>query len=192
MIGAMTGPRRAKVFLIATLYLVVGPPAARAQHELATPRTIARAVARVSTEFASQQPAIDTAWLDAVATLPVGADMRATIEEGPAVRGTFVAVDAESLTLWVDCTERRLLRHEIRRLAMSKGTRQRRHESIGLIAGAVLGALLMERRCKGQSTSSACYEEAMLYFGGPMIAGGGIGHFLPKSVAWRDIYVRRP
>jgi hypothetical protein len=188
----MTSPKKASVFLTTTICLFVGAGPARAQHRVERPGPIARAITRVSAEFVAQQPAIDTAWLDAVATLPVGADMRATIEEGPAVRGTFVAVDAESLTLWVDRTERRLRRHEIRRLAMSKGTRQRRHESIGLIAGAVLGALLMERRCKGQSTSSACYEEAMLYFGGPMIAGGGIGHFLPKSVAWRDIYVRRP
>jgi hypothetical protein len=31
----------------------------------------------------------------------------------------------------------------------------------------------------------------MLYFGGPMFAGGIIGHVLPEGVAWRDIYRSR-
>jgi hypothetical protein len=188
----MTGAKTANLFLITTVCLWAGAAPAHAQHPAESQGRIARAVARVSTEFVSQQPAFDTSWSDAMTPLTVGADVRATLEQGPPIRGIFVAADAESLTLWVHDTERRLMRGEIRRVELSKGTRRRRHERIGMIIGGVLGAAIMGRRCKGESLSSVCHEEAMLYFGGPMLAGGAIGHALPKGVSWRAIYVRRP
>jgi hypothetical protein len=54
--------------------------------------------------------------------------------------------------------------------------------------GAVVGALVWNRHC-GQ-TQDNCQEDTMLYFAGPMLAGGLVGHLLPAKPVWRDIYVR--
>jgi hypothetical protein len=178
--------------LFAAVWHLANATPARAQHVLGTSGPIARAVARVSIGFAEQQPAVDTAWLDTMALLPVGADIRVTLETSRSLRGTFVAADAESVTLWVHDTDRQLMRHDIRRVEMSKGTRQDRHRAIGAVLGAVLGGWAISKRCGGKSLSDTCWEEMMLYVGGPMMLGGVLGHKVPKGVVWREIYVRRP
>jgi hypothetical protein len=166
--------------------------AARADAQRGSPSSgpIAHAAARFAAEAAAQQPAPDTAWLSGMALLSTGDDVRGTLGDGTHIRGTFVAADADSMTLEVNGSTRRVTREEVRRVAVAKGTRYRRHVNIGMAVGGVIGAILLQRHCRGESASSPCYEETMLYFGGPMLAGGAIGHLLPRGVAWRETYVR--
>jgi hypothetical protein len=153
------------------------------------PGPIADSAARLIHETARQVVG-DPDWSRAMALLAPGAQVRADRTDG-VVRGTFVVADELSITIQLNGSQRRLMRDEVRRLAVASGTRQKRHANIGALAGAIVGAILIERHCDGQSTSSVCWEETMLYVGGPMMAGAAIGHWLPKGVAWQQIYVRR-
>src|SRR5262245_54170888 len=169
--------------------LLVSEPAGAEQHiEKSAP--IARGAVRIAAEFAFRQPAVDEAWSRAIAQLIAGTEVRADLDQG-ALRGIFVDADDQSMTLETNGSPGRVVREQIRRVAMAAGTHQKRHESVGLGVGAILGTAIMARRCQGQSISSACWEEAMAYLGGPMFVGGFIGHKSPKGVAWREIYVRR-
>jgi hypothetical protein len=186
----MTHLTRMTSSAIALVSVLTVPTAANGQGRFAVPGPLARAAARMTDALAVGQPLVDQRWINAM-TLPApGVDLRIELDRAT-LRGAFVSAEADSLTLQVEGMHRRVTRHEVRRVAMAAGTRQRRHETIGLLAGGVLGAVIMNRRCRGQSLSSACWEEAMLYLGGPMFAGGIIGHVLPAGVAWRDIYIRR-
>jgi hypothetical protein len=131
----------------------------------------------------------DAAWSRATQLLSAGDAIRAALDGGPSVRGAFRATDDQSITLEVAGRDQQLNRARVRRLSVARGTRQRRHENIGMAIGAVFGALIWGRQC-GRPRDN-CLEESMLYFGGPMLTGGIIGHLLPARTAWREIYVRQ-
>jgi hypothetical protein len=168
--------------------LLAVPATAAGQGHEGTPRPLAHAAARMARDLAVRGVFVDERWSRAMVLPAPGVELRVEREQSVA-RGLFVEADAESVTLDVSGARHRVARAEVRRVAMATGTRQKRHETIGVVAGAIVGAFIMGRRC-GWETSGACSEEAMLHFGGPMLAGGMIGHVLPAGVAWREIYVR--
>jgi hypothetical protein len=174
--------------LLVMSLLITLPPAADGQHRSAS-GPIARAAAKVIEEAVARQAGVDAEWSRATALLARGGDVRAHLEDD-VVRGSFILADDASITLQVNGTGRRLMREQVRRLAMATASRPKRHERIGAIVGGITGTVLIARHCKGQSMSSPCWEEMMLYVGGPMIAGAAIGHWVAKRVSWRQIYVR--
>jgi hypothetical protein len=161
------------------------------------PGPIAAAVVHHAGQLVSPVPALATSnhpdaptavWSEATALLSGGDDVRALLDNESVVRGRFRKADDDHLTLAVGGTGRQLSRAQIVRLSVTRGTRQRRHEMIGMAAGAVLGAWIWNRQCGRPGAN--CQEDTMLYFGGPMFAGGAIGHVLPRRPIWRDIYIR--
>ena len=130
----------------------------------------------------------DAAWSKAAQQLKAGEDVRATLDGGVSMRGWFREVSEQTITLEIAGRDEQLARARIRKLSIATGTRQRRHEYIGMAIGAVVGTVLWQRHCGNRA--NACQEEAMLYFGGPMLGGGALGHLLPPGTAWREIYAR--
>ena len=170
----------------------------------AQPRTdaggpIALAAARHGAELAASSPftlnhsrrqrGVATDWSQARRALFADDDVRVALDDGTSVRGRFVASDDQGITLAIGGIDQQLSRARIARLSVTYKTRRRRHESIGMAVGAVLGAWIWNRQC-GRPVDN-CQEDSMLYFAGPMLAGGLIGHALPAEPIWRDLYVRR-
>ena len=182
----------------AAVATLVFASAAYAQPNVNGPGPIAVAVGRHAGELVATartgatggQPDAPTAvWSEAIRSLLPGMAVRLTLTNGSSVRGLFRDADDQGLTLTVDGVQRRLNRTDVVRLTVSQGTRRKRRETIGLAVGAAIGAWIGLRQCGSQRDN--CHEEAMLYFGGPMMAGGLAGHVLPAGTAWRELY-RRP
>ena len=168
--------------------------AASAQPAVTTPGPIAAAAARHAGELVAppasrnQSDALTAAWSAAIRSLSSEVAVRVTLTNGSSVRGSFRDADDQGLTVVVDGAVRRVTRADVVRLSVSQGTRRKRRESIGMAVGAGIGAWIWLRQC---GPRGSCHEEAMLYFGGPMMAGGLVGHVLPAGTAWRDLYRRR-
>jgi hypothetical protein len=141
-----------------------------------------------ATSLRAQTPG-DAAWAKATQQLSPGDEVRVTLDGGVSTRGRFRSASDRSIILDVAGRNEDVARERIRKLSIAAGTRQRRHEFIGMALGAAIGTWLWQRNC-GDSQAN-CQEEAMLYFGAPMLGGGMLGHVLPPGTAWRDIYTRR-
>lgn len=137
----------------------------------------------------NQADADTAAWSEATRALLPGAEVRLILANGRSVHGVFRAADDRRLGVAVDGADQRVNRADVVRLSVRQGTLRKRRESIGMAIGGAIGASIWLRRCG--RTRDSCHEEAMLYFGGPIMAGGLVGHTLPEGTAWRDVYRRR-
>jgi hypothetical protein len=192
----LTSPKpNLRAFVFISCVLALAEPATA--QEPAGPGPIVRGAAQQAARFASrsehgagdtQLPPAERAWSQAMQMLSPGSNVRVTLDEGVALRGTFRMADDQSMTLGVAGSDRQLMRTQVRRVAVANGTRRRRHENIGMLVGAVAAGLVMTSRCRGRG--GACEEESMLYYFSLMTAGAGVGHVLPPGTAWREIYRR--
>ena len=137
----------------------------------------------------SQPDAHTAVWSEAIRLLLPGAAVRLFLADGRSVHGVFRDADDRGLILGVAGVDQRLNRADVVRLSVSRGTLRRRRESIGMAIGVAIGAWIGLRQC-GRPRDN-CHEDAMLYFGGPMMTAGVVAHVLPAGTAWRDVY-RRP
>ena len=130
----------------------------------------------------------DAAWARMRSTVPARSAVRITVAGRTSLRGTLRVADDQSLTITVGGLDRRVPRADILQVFAPSGTHRERHKNIGMAIGTVAAGIVMARRCRFEST--ACNEEAMLYYL-PLIATGNIlGGWIPKGTRWRQIYGR--
>lgn len=176
-------------------FAVVSIDAEGSDHRNSGP--VARSAARAAAELGrygdcdssgAQVSPGDAAWALMRSTVPARSAVRITISGRMSLRGTLRAADEQSLTITVGGLDRRVPRADILQVFAPSGTHRERHKNIGMAIGAVAAGIVMARRCRFEST--ACNEEAMLYYL-PLIATGNIlGGWIPKGTRWRQIYGR--